>query len=339
MQIAVITRLRRLSDRAGIAPCRPRRNPLSILALAAISGCAGPVVNDDSEAVVRVYDAEYLSQMISGDFDWDDPETDARDVRDTDWLATYTAGAGGVPVQLERDVVTHSVRAGWTVLLKTFTDASHRQAAETMRQQIPTVAPSLGDAFVHTTNDASMVAYGFYDEPTNDDAQAGLAAVKDATFRGRTVFPRAMLMPIQIGEERAMSPYDLRTVRQQYPNIRDLYTLDIAVWGSFGSEEWTRQRIRETAEAFCMQLRAKGDEAYFYHNEAAGMSSVSIGVLDRRAYDASSQMLSSEVLALMRKFPYRLTNGEPLYILADPNRPETSERIPQQSVLSLIPES
>ncbi|MCA9295985.1 MAG: hypothetical protein KC983_05695 [Phycisphaerales bacterium] len=338
MQISLTARLITISDHHAQGLRVGTRNLLSLLILLALTACDAATKEQESDEIVRIYDASYLDELLAGDFNWhaNAPAEDA--VRSHDWLREYTAGSAGKAVASIENISTSEVRTGWTVVLKTFTGDDHREAGSRMTQQLPQIAPGLDKVFVHSTDDSSMVAYGFYDEPTAPDAQAGLERVKSTEFRGRPVFPRAMLSPIQIGEEREMSPYDLRIVRKTYPRIRDLYTLDIAVWGDFDSGEWSRERIRQTAETFCMQLRAKGVEAYFFHNDLSGMSSVSVGVFDQTAYDAQSQMLSSQVRDQMKQFPYRLTNGEPLYMLEDPNRPETSRKIPQPSMLSIIPE-
>jgi hypothetical protein len=314
------------------------RNCLSLLIMLALTACGNATKSQESDEIVVAYDDSYLDKLLAGDFNWDANAPAEDPVLSRDWLSEYTAGSAGKAVASVTNISTSEIRSGWTVVLKTFTGDDHRDAGARMTRQLPQIAPGLDKVFVHSTDNSSMVAFGFYDEPTDPDAQAGLDRVKTTEFRGRPVFPRAMLSPIQVGEEREMSPYDLRIVRKTYPRIRDLYTLDIAVWGDFESGEWSRDRIRQTAETFCMQLRAKGIEAYFFHNEVSAMSSVSVGVFDQSAYDAQSQMLSSQVRDQMRQFPYRLTNGEPLYMLEDPNRPETSRKIPQPSMLSLIPE-
>ncbi|MEM7227356.1 MAG: hypothetical protein AAF432_00930 [Planctomycetota bacterium] len=314
------------------------RNLLSVLMLLFALGCEASPEQAESDGV-RTYDMSYLDELLSSDFDWDSGSSSSDNVLQQDWLASYAAGSSARVVPVQDRVAYAEVRTGWTVLLKTFTNENHEAAAHTMRTTVTQIAPQLGEAYVQTTGESSLVAFGFFDEPTDEDAQAGLAAVKDTEFRGQKLFPLAMLSPIKIGEEGDLHPYDLRVVRQTYPRIRDLYTLDIAVWGGFDSDEWPRERVRQTAESFALQLRAKGEDAYFFHNDASGLSSVSVGVFDSRAYDAQSQMLSSEVRAVMKKFPYRLTNGEPLFMLEDPQNPEASRKIPQPSMLSVIPES
>jgi hypothetical protein len=68
-------------------------------------------------------------------------------------------------------------------------------------------------------------------------------------------------------------------------------------------------------------LRAKGHDAWFHHDEDSETSVVTVGMFDRRAYDAQSTLFSAEVEDLMRQFPANLLNGEPLLVPVDASNP------------------
>jgi len=84
----------------------------------------------------------------------------------------------------------------WAILLQTFRQsdpAERRAAAENMVTQLPRVDPRLAGARVVDRNETSMVVYGAFRVPDDDDAQAALEMVRSIEVAGRAVFPRAMM--------------------------------------------------------------------------------------------------------------------------------------------------
>lgn len=43
-------------------------------------------------------------------------------------------------------------------------------------------------------------------------------------------------------------PNDLRRLREKYPNVKPLYTLQVAVWSTFGDKNAQRTDMRSAAE-------------------------------------------------------------------------------------------
>jgi hypothetical protein len=64
---------------------------------------------------------------------------------------------------------------------------------------------------------------------------------------------------------------------------------------------------------------------------------VTVGLFDHTAYDAQSGIFAPEVELLIRKFPARLVNGEPLNEPVNPRFPEFGTRV-QAPKLVLVPE-
>jgi hypothetical protein len=139
--------------------------------------------------------------------------------------------------------------------------------------------------------------------------------------------------------------YDLLSARKAHPKVNPLYTLDIAIWDDFDSNEMTWAEIKRKAEAYAMQLRQEGYEAYFYHDAPNERSTVTVGLFDRTAINSTSGLYSSEVTELIRKrFPQRLVNGEPMFEYEKPfenKRAKDKDKIktkPQTPVLALVPD-
>src|SRR5690606_587451 len=138
--------------------------------------------------------------------------------------------------------------------------------------------------------------------------QADLKRIKELTLGPMKPFALSMLNPMPDQTATAqLSPHDLRSLRRQFPNTNPLYTLDVAVWAASVQAGFPWPERKRRAEAYAAQLRQQGIEAYFYHNEASQISSVTVGKFDRRAVDQRSGFSSPEVRAMLEKFPRRLT--------------------------------
>ena len=80
--------------------------------------------------------------------------------------------------------------------------------------------------------------------------------------------------------------------------------------------------MRTAAERYCAELRSKGYEAWFYHDDDSETSIVTVGHFNRSAYDSRSTLMSPEVEDLMRQFPAHMTNGEPVLLPVDRTNPK-----------------
>lgn len=225
----------------------------------------------------------------------------------------------------------------WTLVLQTFSQEGHRQAAATMAQELRTAAPQLAEARVHTTSNGSMVVYGNYQSAQDPAAQRDKKAVKQITIGGRQAFPRAMLTRIRLQPAPGtMHPFALMSLRQLHPKVDPLYTLQVAVWGDFDSGKLTLEQIHRAAVAYATELRVQNFEAYFHHDDDQRLSIVTVGVFDRRAIDPQTGFFSPEVDALLRRFPAHLVNGEPLLEIR--NRRDPRNRQPQTPRLVEVPQ-
>jgi cell division septation protein DedD len=232
----------------------------------------------------------------------------------------------------------------WSLVLGTFTEGDHSAAAREMIKNLRIIAPQVQGARVHTTPKGSMVVYGHYagrDDPKAKDDQENLKAI---TYRGRKVFERIILTYLDLrlaGGQ--LHPHDLLSARKAHPKVDPMYTLDVAIWMTIddpkaGKDRLSYDQVRAKAEAYCKKLRAEGYEAYFYHDDANQRSMVTVGLFDRRAIDPQSGFYSNDVEALVKKFPARYVNGEPLYEYTDKFKiTKDTKTKPQSPKLVLVP--
>lgn len=236
----------------------------------------------------------------------------------------------------------------WSLVLGTFTGEGHEAAAQNMIMNLREVAPPLAaGSRVSTSSKGSMVVYGNYTGRDDRRAKTDMERIKAIEVRGRPLFNRIILAHVdQPTKNATLNPHDLMAARQRYPNVDPLYTIDVGLWDDFGSGKLSWDKIRAGAESQCESLRARGYDAFFFHDEVNNRSMVTVGLFDHRAIHPTSGMFSDEVMTLMEQFPARLVNGEPLLELVDPYAPrdvdkkkrEAPKTKPQSPKLVLVPE-
>jgi hypothetical protein len=226
--------------------------------------------------------------------------------------------------------------AVWSVFLASFTGEDHREAAQASRDAIIRRYPALADAFVGTNSRGSMVLVGRFSGPEDAAAQARLKAVKEIQEGGQRSFGRAMLTRTATDSDQGPpGPFDLRTVRARQPK-GTLYSVQVAVWSSFGAKEVPYSEMKRAAEAYCRDLRSKGEQAYYFHDSYSRTSTVMVGVFGTDAYDSRSTLYAPEVDAVFRRFPKHLVNGDELLQPADAANPD-GKKVPQAPRLVEIP--
>ncbi|MHC4422071.1 MAG: hypothetical protein ACYS1E_15940 [Planctomycetota bacterium] len=226
----------------------------------------------------------------------------------------------------------------WTIVLATFPNPGHEQAAANSLRQVSTIDAALaGGAWVHTGATGSLVAYGRYESTESEDAQRDLAWIKQLTLGGFPAFPKAMLSRVNLRPAAGVhDPLALMSARLRHPNVDPLYTLEVAVWGDFESGKLSLQQIHRKAEEQARTLRARGFEAYYHHHDDRRLSMVTVGLFDNSAIDQRTGLYGPAVDALLREFPAHLVNGEELLEPIDGRRLERGTRV-QRPVLVLVP--
>jgi hypothetical protein len=173
-----------------------------------------------------------------------------------------------------------------------------------------------------------MVAYGRYEGPQSADAQRDLAWVKLLTLDDVPAFPRAMLTRVNLRPAAAgADPLALMSARLRHPRIDPLYTLEVAIWGDFESGKLSLAEIHREAERHARELRARGFEAYYHHDDDRRLSMVTVGLFDHTAIDQRTGLYGPAVEALMQEFPAHLVNGQELLEPIDGRRLQRGTRV------------
>lgn len=223
----------------------------------------------------------------------------------------------------------------WSVLLGTFTGDDHVASANAARTRLAARIPSVKDCFVRRVPQGSVLLVGRFTGPTDPAAQAKLKELKALVVEGQRPFAAAMLTRVS-ADAAPPGPYDVRRLRERFPKVRPLYSLQVAAWSTFGEKGASRSAMRAAAEAYCKELRTKNVEAWVHHDDDSGTSVVTVGHFDHTAYDSKSTLFSADVERLRKKFPRHLVNGEEVLIPVDPRKPEGQKR-PQGCQLVEIP--
>jgi hypothetical protein len=227
----------------------------------------------------------------------------------------------------------------FAIVVATFTGGGHQSAASAMRSSLGVRYPVLGSSLkVRERSRGSVITYGRYtgyDDPSAKDDIQMLRGI--ASVQGIPLFGQVMLSKFKSPRaRRQLHPYDLWTVRREYPTIVPIYTLDVAVWGDFESGQLPTKQRRTAAERYASELRSKGFEAFFYHNDQTELSSVTVGLFSYRALDPETGFYSVEVEAMLSRFPKRLVNGQPVLQYYDPHNPSQGS-MEQKPCLAEVP--
>ncbi len=322
------------------------RHFTSVLLLIAASHSMGCQSNEPSRPVARsrfdtpaqpgrMHPSEEMYTELDLGQDWDSIE---------DRLGVASAShrrqqASSSPVDLPAGgSKTGDPSSGFGIVLATFTSTAHADQAVEYRQKLGILLPSLDPGLrTHPDSRGSLVVFGSYTDWTDPDARADVQRLRNLTVNNRQIFPQAMIAELKVPRDPGTVPdNELVSLRIKYPDIRTLYTLEIAVWGDFESGEYPPSRRRSAAEGYARALRQQGMPAFFHHDDARQMSMVTVGVFDYSAMDASTGIKSPEVERFVRQFPRRLVNGEPLIDLYDPQDPAKGGR-PQPPRLVEVP--
>lgn len=240
-------------------------------------------------------------------------------------------GDDGVPTPRRHD----GGGSSWSIVLGTFTGADHAEAAAQTRDRLAERIPEFKAATVRSTPRGSSVVWGRYQGPDDPAAKSELKRVQAYEWQGARPFARAFLTRLEATRKPPTHPLDLRQLRLANPTVDPLQTLQVAVWVDYDGTV-PLETIRRNAEAYAGQLRSKGHQAWFHHDDDLVMSVVTIGAWGADAYDSKSTLFLPEIEALMKQYPVMLVNGEPLSVRANAKN-KRSPTMVQKPILVMVP--
>lgn len=223
---------------------------------------------------------------------------------------------------------SNQLAPGFGIVLGTFAAEGHAARATEYQERLSVLLPELSSSLrIYPTNGGSMVVYGSYEGWSDPVARDDIKKLQAIAVNGQQIFPRVMITElIPPRDPASIASEELLSLRVRYPDIRLLYTLEIAIWGDFESGEYPPQKRRVAAERLARELRARGIPAYYHHDEKRGLSMVTVGVFDHRAIDGQTGLKSPQVERYLLDFPRRMVNGESVVDLYDPRDPERGGR-------------
>lgn len=225
----------------------------------------------------------------------------------------------------------------WSVLLRTFSGEDALPQAAAFQNDVSRRYPVFRESFVEPRRNGAMVVIGRYEDPDDPLAQEMLALAKGITVGGGRPFATAMLVRRSTAPSATPpKPHDLRSLRARYPGRQEVYTLQVALWSTFGTSEISTADVQRLAERYVAQLRAQGYEAWFHHDPDSETSTVTVGSFGSDAYDPRSTLYAPEVERLMRAFPVHLVNGEEVLVPGDLRRADNALK-PQGPRLVEVP--
>lgn len=199
---------------------------------------------------------------------------------------------------------------GWTVVLATYSLSEHADSAQRFADEFKQ-ASGLTDVWIDSTPNRSIVRYGRFDRIDDPKAKTALRQVQAVEVNGRKPFQMAFLAPLSKGTVEGKIPqFNLGRVRESFPQRSDLYSLQVGVFvpnqkaGQKGVDE-----ARKAAEAYAVELRARGEMAFYHHSEISDKSHVTVGVFFDDAFDPLTRAYGPEIQALQKRFPHNLMNG------------------------------
>lgn len=202
---------------------------------------------------------------------------------------------------------------GWTVVLATYSLSEHADSAQRFADEFKQ-ASSLPDVWVDSTPTRSIVRYGRFDRIDDPKAKLALQRVHAVDVNGRRPFQMAFLAPLSKRSVEGKIPqFNLTRVRESFPRKSDIYSLQVAV---FVPNQKTGQegidQARKAAEAYAVELRARGEMAFYHHGDVSDKSHVTVGVFFDDAFDPITRGYGPEIKSLQNRFALNLMNGAPI---------------------------
>lgn len=200
---------------------------------------------------------------------------------------------------------------GWSIILTTL-PRDREELVNPILQRVRTT-PGLEGAYATTRAGHFVIAYGGYDGPDDKAALLDLDRIKETVVDGSRPYLGAYLAPPSgAALSGTNDEYDLRTVKSRVGDWA-VYTLQVGVYGTDDGSVPGDPQLREfrrAAEAAVRELRAEGDQAFYYH--APYRSMVTVGVFGESDFDATTTppIESQRLRDTRRKFPNNLLNGK-----------------------------
>ncbi|MDP7005067.1 MAG: hypothetical protein QF718_02495 [Phycisphaerales bacterium] len=253
-------------------------------------------------------------------------------------ISTWDFGEIDPDDQKNKNTYTNDSSNQYAIAVATFTGTEHKLIAKSTLSSLIAQYPTIGRKLtMRDRSRGSVLTYGVYSGYDDPSAKKDILMLRSIpTAEGKPLFGQVLLTKFKSPRSRnQLHPYDLWTARREFPTIVPIFTLEVAVWGDFESGEFPRDARRLVAEQYAAELRQKGFEAFFYHNDDRELSSVTVGLFGHNAVDAQTGFYSADVEAILSRFPERLINGQPIMEYRDPSDHSLGTRVQPPSLAEI----
>ena len=173
-------------------------------------------------------------------------------------------------VEPARVINPDSGKATYAITVATFTGPHHAAAARDAASLFVLSQPAIGRMLVvRPRRGGSVLTYGSYTGYDDPRAKEDMNALRNVRLaNAQPAFGQMIITKFRSPRSmQSLHPYDLWTVRRDYPTVVPIYTLDVAIWGDFESGQLPKEQRRKLAEQYASSLRSKGFESFFYHDD------------------------------------------------------------------------
>lgn len=193
---------------------------------------------------------------------------------------------------------TSQESGGWAIQLATFS-GKHRRASAMRLVKWLKANTSLTEAWLYDQENDVLVMQGRFTEPGSTEVQEELHRIRQLEVDKVKRFESTQIVPFGKTALSAAQPADLT----QFAGIQG-YTLQVAFFDKAGGS-----RFREAAEAYCLQLRQKNEQAYFYHGPNRSM--VTVGLFTDADWEGEGvqKRYGPRIRDLQERYPHNLGNG------------------------------
>lgn len=186
---------------------------------------------------------------------------------------------------------------GWAILLQTFEGSNRDKQASRLIDRL-TLEVGMPDLWKADAKGKTNVYRGRYPDENSRAAKQDLRQTRLILFDGKRSFEHVDLVNLSTGQAslRDGGAFDLR----RYPGR---FTLQIGYYDEMFPE------FRKAAEKAAAELRAQGEEAYFYHGPT--ISLITIGLFDDSdlAQVDGKVAYGPRIKEIQKRFPHNLGNG------------------------------
>jgi len=195
----------------------------------------------------------------------------------------------------------------WTALVATYDgDDRDRRAANLMRQLQR--RPGVPALWTHQRGDSLIVYAGRYTDPLGDRAQQQLAKLRAVELDGEQPFSGTKFVNFaQHAGPEEDTIGGQPTGQHDLKQFAGMYSLQIGFYDSEAGEDF-----RQAAEKAVTELRAEGEEAYYYHGPNRSLITIGLFTDEDLSSQSGITVYSPRIRELQERYPYNLANGRTL---------------------------